>query len=250
MIKRHKLLACFAGLLLSHAASAGVIGKPLPSPMWRSVLSLSLGPAWSSQGSTQTLYLQTGIQKAYINQSPWSNFASGEIFFAGQREISNGIDIQVGFVAGASGDNEFRGDIWEDGNRIFDNYSYHYLAHQIRFAAKAKISKQMSSQFQIYAGGSAGIGLNRAHNYTSTPKIAQAVNLPAFSDNTQSSFSYSLELGVQKTLQKHWVFGVGYQMIDWGKLSLERAPGQTLGTGLQERHVYTHSAQFTLSYLA
>lgn len=250
MINRKSLLCCLTALSLSHALNAAVLPSPNTPVGWRSVISFSIGPAWSSQGSTQTLFLQSDIFKTYVNSSASTPFGSGELFFAGQRQLSHDIALQIGLVVGASGDHEFTGEIWEDGNSTFNNYTYQYYAQQIRFAAKAKLSKSIASHCQIYTAASLGLGLNRSHDYTSTPRISQAVALPNFTDNTHDSLSYSLELGVQKTYRKHWVFGAGYQFIDWGKLSLARAPAQTVGTGVKEPHLYSHSAQFTLSYLA
>lgn len=44
--------------------------------------------------------------------------------------------------------------------------------------------------------------------------------------------------------------GIGYEFADWGRSQLNRAPGQTLNSGLSLSHLYTNGFLFNLTYSA
>lgn len=98
--------------------------------------------------------------------------------------------------------------------------------------------------------GSANIGFNRAYGYSNTPLIFEALANPNFGDNTKTAFSYSLGLGVQTAINAQWHAGIGYEFLDFGKSRLNRASGQTMNSGLQLSHLYTHGVLLNVSYVA
>jgi opacity protein-like surface antigen len=97
---------------------------------------------------------------------------------------------------------------------------------------------------------SLGIGFNNAHDFQNTPLISQAVTMPNFASNTDTSFTYTLGVGLQKALNSHWQVGAGYEFADWGQSQLSSASGQTLNSGLSLNHLYTNGVLFNLTYLA
>jgi len=44
--------------------------------------------------------------------------------------------------------------------------------------------------------------------------------------------------------------GIGYEFADLGTFALAKAPGQTLGHGLRETKLYTHSAMLNVTVVA
>lgn len=91
---------------------------------------------------------------------------------------------------------------------------------------------------------------NRAHDFTNTPLIFEALPNSNFTSNTKTAFSYTLGAGIQKILNYHWQVGIGYEFSDWGKSELGRAPGQSLNTGLSLKHLYTNGVLFNFTYVA
>ena len=106
------------------------------------------------------------------------------------------------------------------------------------------------SYVRAYVNASFGMGLNQAHDFTITPKIYQEVAAPAFESHTTTAFTYTLGLGVQRILNKHWQIGTGYQFAAWGASNLARASGQTLNNGLSLSNLYINSLQLSLSYIS
>ena len=112
------------------------------------------------------------------------------------------------------------------------------------------VTPDFNQMVQPYVSGSLGVGFNRAHDFTITPKIFEEVPAPNFTDNRTTAFTYTLGIGVQKALTTNWQAGIGYEFANWGKSQLGRAPGQTLNSGLHLSHLYTNQLQFSLSYVA
>ena len=114
---------------------------------------------------------------------------------------------------------------------------------------KGKVLWNNNFWLQPWVSGSVGVGFNRAHTYRSTPLIFEAVPTPGFSSHTQSAFAYTAGAGVQMALNNSWQIGAGYEFASWGKNRLNRAAGQTLGTGLQMNNLYTNGVVFNITYL-
>jgi len=68
--------------------------------------------------------------------------------------------------------------------------------------------------------------------------------MPNFASNTTTAFTYTLGVGVERHLNQHWQVGMGYEFADWGHSKLDRAAGQTMGTGLSINHLYNEWTPF------
>ena len=140
--------------------------------------------------------------------------------------------------------------IWDDADPQFDNYSYLYKVRNSRVAVKGKLLLDKGYWVMPWVSASLGVGFNRARDFTNTPLIFEALPNNNFEDHTKTAFTYTLGAGVQKPISEHWQMGVGYEFADWGKSGLNRAPAQTLNTGLALNHLYTNSVLFNLTYIA
>ncbi|MDF1647137.1 MAG: porin family protein [Legionellaceae bacterium] len=243
-----KLWIIFLAGILTTAVSAGTMGPVEPTTSW--FITANLGPTWSPGGETQTLSLMSGIQKAYISESNRDTIINAELFLGAQRNLSDSFFGQLGIALAATDNVKFSGDIWEDADPNFNNYRYNYEAVFAHIAIKGKLFYDWADVVQPYISASIGIGFNRSHNFIITPRIYEEVPAPAFAANTtDSTFAYTLEIGLQKVIDIHWRGGVGYEFVDWGMSSLGRAPGQQLNSGLQVSHFYTNGLQFNLTYI-
>ena len=226
-------------------------GTPQKDPYpWSKVTTLSLGPSWSGHGTTQTILLKPNLQKTYDAAQTGSQLFSGELFYGLQKQLNDTFYTQFGLTLAASSNAKLTGDIWEDANPEFNNYTYEYNVNHAHIALKGILLADVSYIGRPYVSASFGMGMNKAHDFTITPKIYQEVPAPAFESHTTTAFTYTLGLGVQRILNKHWQIGTGYQFSAWGKSELDRAPGQTLNSGLSLANLYVNSIQFNLSYIS
>lgn len=249
-MKLNKVVIASLSVILSDISLAGTMGKVLASELWSQVITLSLGPAWYGSGNSQTLFLQPDIQKKYVANDSSAAFVNGEFFLGLQHALNSNLKGQLGLTVAASSNARLDGDIWEDSDPDFNNYFYTYKINHAHIAVKGKILADMGVEVQPYVSASAGVGLNQAHNFTITPKIFEEVPAPLFGSHTTTSFAYTVGTGLQKPIKEHWHISLGYEFSDWGKSELSRAPGQTLNRGLHLTHLYTNTAQLSLSYIA
>mgnify|MGYP006336674035 CR=1 FL=1 len=215
---------------------------------WTKIVMLSVGPAWSSPGKAQTVFLLPDIKKTYLPDYSNSSLISGEIFVGLQRSLHSMVDGQLGVaVAGASNVN-LNGTALEDGNPKLDNYVYKYNINHAHVALKGRLLTYFKETYQPYISGSVGVGFNHAYDFTLTPKIYEEIPAPLFQPNTVSALTYTLGLGVEKEIHKHFKIGLGYEFADWGQSHLGAALGQTVGDGLSLSHLYTNQLQLSLTY--
>ncbi len=219
-----------------------------PSRAW--VGTLSAGPFWQSSGTTQTFYLTPDIEKTYTANHAANALFAGEFFLGLQKQLTQTIQGQLGLVVAATSQANLSGDIWDDADPQFDNYTYRYKIQHTHIAAKGKLLADWDYWLIPWVSGSLGIGFNNAHGFHGTPTIFEALPTPDFASHTQTAFTYTVGAGVQKALTAHWQVGAGYEFADWGKSSLGRAQGQTLNNGLTLNHLYTNGVLFNLTYLA
>ena len=149
-----------------------------------------------------------------------------------------------------TGDATLSGDIWDDADPIFDNYTYQYKVNHTHVALKGKLLGDWDWPLMPWVSGSIGIGFNRAYDFNNTPTIYEAIPNSNFSSYTTTAFTYTVGIGFQRKLTKNWQMGVGYEFADWGKNQLGTADGQTTGDVLSLSHLYTNSLLLNLTYTA
>lgn len=249
MTRKNVLPILLTGVL-SSTAFAGSMGPIDTSSDWRWVGTFSVGPVWESNGQTQTFYLTPEIEKTYAAQQPTHALADGELFIGKQKQLSHALQAQLGLAVSTTSDASLAGQIWDDADPQFANYNYSYKIQHTHLAVKSKLLMDKEFWLMPWISGSLGVGFNNAHAYQNTPLIYEAVVNPNFASHTNSTFTYTLGAGVQKTINQHWQVGLGYEFADWGKSNLGRAAEQTLNSGLQINHFYTNGLLFNLTYLS
>lgn len=242
MIKLFSWILCSC-LIISQAS----IGAPLSADK---VIAFSGGPAWYQAGNTQTIQLQPNFTNTYAATIPQQVLANGELFFGLQRTFARLGFGQLGLAIAGSSDARLQGYIWETADPLFDNFSYHYKISHAHLALKTKwLFNHWSPSVLPYFSASLGVAQNKAHHFYMTPLIFEALPTPNFQNHQETALSYTLGIGVHKTVNSQIQLGVGYEFGDWGHSSLNRAPGQTLNHGLSLNHLYTQQLQFTVNYL-
>jgi opacity protein-like surface antigen len=248
-MKKQRFLKHEVTFLLLLLPCVGYAGENGASKNWR-VLTLSAGPAWYQTAQAQTPYIQPDFPNTYITKKDTYLLGDGEIFAGFQRTLPNNILGQLGITVAATTSADEEGNVWEFGDPNFDNFTYQYHMTHVHVAVKGKVlSTQFSDKNLPYITGSAGVGFNRAYDYSTTPLIFEAVSPPNFQTNTETTFTYTLGVGVQRILTPHTQVGVGYEFADWGKSALLAAAGQPTRDVLQLNHLYTNQLQFNVTYL-
>lgn len=249
MKKRLSVLA--VGAMVSGSLYAGMMQDKEPvAPAWQWVGQLSIGAAWSKAGETQTFYLNPTIEKSYRASEKSKGMPSGELFIGAQKAISAQVLGQLGLVLATTGNARVDGVIWDDADPQFNDHSYRYKVRNTRLGIKGRALLDKGQKVIPYVSASANIGFNRAHDYTNNPLIFEAIANENFAGKTKTAFSYTLGGGVQTALNSHWHAGIGYEFLDFGKSNLNRAPGQTMGSGLSLSHLYTHGVLVNVTYVA
>ena len=248
-MKHHLVLSLVTASVLASQVSAGTMGTVAPPKDWTCVGSVSAGPVWVRGGETQTFYLAPEIEKTYAARISTNALASGELFVGLQKLLSSQWLGQLGLAVATTGNAKLQGIIWDDADPQFDNYSYQYKVRNTRVAVKGKLLLDKGYSFMPWVSASLGVGFNRAHDFTNTPLIFEALPNANFTDHTKTAFTYTLGAGVQKSISEHWQVGIGYEFADWGKSELGRAFGQAMNSGLALNHLYTNGVLFNLTYI-
>jgi opacity protein-like surface antigen len=245
------LLLCIISVgCLADNAIAGTMGPVVQPSKINWVGTFSIGPTWASPGSQQTLSLTPQIEKTYTANKPNNTLADGEVFLGIQRDLPYDLFAHVGIAGALTSPATICGNIWDDADPTFNNYTYDYRVQHGHIALKAKVFKETSYTVLPWVSGSIGLGFNRAYGFNNTALIPEAIPQNNFGNNTQPAFTYTVGAGLQKSITEHWQAGVGYEFADWGQSHLNQALGQTQGTGLSLNHVYTNGLMFNLTYIA
>lgn len=251
MLKNTFLSSLFLSLLVAPAYS-GTMGKT--SDSYKPLIMLSAGPAWQSGFKTQTLTLQPGVQNTYVPNNAYTALGSGAIFLAVEAPFYQTLKGALGVALTGSGSAKMSGNIWQDANPNFSNFTYNYKVNQFRVAFKARIvetePKYTFKSLQPYLSGEVGGGFNRSTGYLTTQTIDTAVLQPLFKNNTVSSVTYAFGAGLQGKVNSHVQVAVGYEIADWGKYQLGPANGQTTQGGLGASNLYVNELQFSILYTA
>lgn len=237
----HLLLMALAGL-----SSSIVISGNLNTSY---VATLSGGPLWENAGETQTFYLAPGIEKTYAAANCTNALTEGELFLGLQKAFPDQIKGQIGLALDITSNAKLSGNIWDDADPQFNNYLYSYQIRHTHISLKGKLLVDRGYFVIPWISGSLGIGFNTAHQFSNTPTICEAVENPNFASSTKTAFSYTLGVGVQKSLTKNWQIGMGYEFADWGRSQLGRATGQTLNSGLALSHLYVNGILLNITYI-
>lgn len=249
-MNKNSAVIIMAANFLAASALAGTMGPVTQQPAWNWVGTFSAGPVWESAGRTQTFYLTPDIEKTYVANQSSSALFDGEVFLGAQKTLTQTLQGQLGLAVGFTSNANLTGVIWDDADPQFDNLTYNYKIQHTHVAVKGKLLADAGFWLIPWVSGSLGVGFNNAHGFHDTPASSEAQLTPDFSSHTQTTFTYTVGVGVQKALNAHWQVGAGYEFADWGKSRLGRAPEQTQNSGLALNHLYTNGVLFNLTYIA
>lgn len=214
-------------------------------------ISIDGGPVWEGAGQAQMFFLTPNVQNTYTAQNKTHQLNTAELFVGVHQALGSQWRGEFGVSIAAMTTATIHGEIWQDASVEFNNFTYSWKANDTRLSVKGKLVREaIWHDFSPYASVSLGAGFNHAGHYQSTPLINEVIADPNFASSTTTALAYGVGIGVQHALNRHLQAGIGYEFVDWGKNALDRAPGQTMSSGLYMNHLYTNGLVFTLSYLA
>lgn len=230
------------------AANQPLLSTPtFPNMPW--VTSLSVGPAWSENGTNQRLTLAPEAEKLYTANHSNNALVNGEFFIGLQRALPFNLLGQGGLVVAATSSARMGGHIWDDLDPRFDNYSYRYSVQHTHVGVKGVLLYERGYWVTPWLSGSVAAGFNNAHGFDNTPLIFEAVKNANFASHTTTAFSYTVGAGVQKRIGSNYQVGIGYQFADWGKNRLGSSLGQTTNARLGSNHLCTNGFLVSISYV-
>jgi opacity protein-like surface antigen len=234
------------GLGFSSMGFAGTMGDVASSHY---VATLSLGPVWTIPVKSQTYALEPQLTKTFTSTGHTNTLIDGELFLGVERNYCPKLDAQFGLAVGATSSTKTSGEVWDDGNPTFNNYTYKFRAQHTYVSVKGKLLTDVGYRLKPYLSGSAGAGFNYVYGFSSGPTSSLAVPVPNFRSNTQTAFTYTVGAGVETAVYNNFRAGVGYEFADWGQGHLSRGVGQVGSSGPSFNHLFTNGLMFSLTYL-
>lgn len=215
------------------------------------IIGLSGAATWTSGNQTQTLALESDVLKTYTASQPSNVIPSFELLIGYEKPImtSHPIIGQLGLRLAEAGNATLNGDIWEDANPNFDNFNYDYKIRHFDISVKGRLIGAFGFYVDPYISGSIGLGVNRAYDFTITPKISSEVAAPPFASNTTTAFTYTVGIGLQRKCYENFEVALGYEFADWGRSSLSAASGQVTNQAPSLNHLYAQSLQLSLFFV-
>lgn len=235
--------------LICGIANAGTMGPAVTEGRWFGTL--SVGAVWENAGTMQDIFLSPTIEKIYAPNKSSQNLADFKVFFGRQQPVSSVLTARWGLALGVTTNARLSGEIWDDADPQFSTAIYNYRIQHTHLAAKGQLLADFGYWVTPWLSGNIGVGFNNASHFSNIPVVMPETQpTPNFNSNTQTAFSYTLGVGVQKTLNEHWQTGVGYEFADWGRSALGLASNQTTNARIKLSHLYTNEVMFSLSYVA
>lgn len=215
---------------------------------WKPLVALNIGPQWDDPGERHQFSVEPATPKTYAAVSNPQTLMGAELFVGGQHILNSWSDLQLGIAVAMTSLTSLSGDIWEDADPDFNNYTYAYKLAPFRATLSAKWLFNKFDVVTPYLNVGLGLSFNRSYDYSIMPKIFEEVPSPFYTSNVPVSFAYDVGLGLQRQLGEHIQVGLGYVFSDWGQSSLGRAPKQTTNAPLSLSHLYMNQCVVSLSY--
>lgn len=221
------------------------------SDKFRPVFTLSSGVASAAVGESQTFPLidnniyQYAANHRHDSEILWGGFIGTEMQFKRDWRIQLGVGYyqpgafkQTGLLT--QGPTQESSDIFP--------YSFRTLSRQLLL--ESKIMFNPSPRYHPYFSVGLGAAFNTDYAYQ-IPYPIFMLFTPLFASQTNTTFSYSLGMGVDVDLMTCLRLGLGYRFADFGKNEL--SPGvidvTPITNTLQQSHLYSQILLVQLTYV-
>lgn len=235
----------------TQASIAGTLGE-INQRLYQPLATFTIGPDFVQKGRTQTLSLLPPFQNHYTNTNSATTVVDAGAFIGIERVFTDRLWVQLGVSGYVDEQISPQGQVWLFASPEFNTLAYGYNIHHTRVMAEGKFLTSFGSYQAVHPYVSWGLGaaFNQAQNYRERALIAGAVPTAPFANNSRTSFTWDVGVGVDYTFSSHVRLGAGYQFIDLGSVSLGPTPAATTRQTLSLPHLYTNQLRFQISFLA
>lgn len=221
---------------------------------WHAVLSLSPGIAISSElGSSKTFPIvnpDTDEFYVYSANHPAQTVGVFDGFIGAEWTFYPQWALQMGLGYNQAWNFQAKGSFLQGvDTQSEDQYSYHYNILTRQLLAEGKLLYQLKKRYHPYVLLGLGAAFNDASDYgTNVPPFLSFTR--QYKDNTQTSFTYSVGVGIDVDVLEHLRLGIGYRFADFGQVKLGNATIDTTSVSgtLSQNHLYASEvlAQITI----
>ena len=220
------------------------------------VISLRGGVDLAEVGETQhiTIYQydpnpnKFTVTDNWETKAVWSGFLGIEFLIT----PSGNYHWQTGIAYYQTDDFKVKGLVEPYSNPWIVDLNFDYTVNNQRIMFENKFIADLNQRFSLYLLGGIGAAINKASAFYETARDPLVIPDYAayFADHTESSFSYSVGLGVEATIIGDLRASLGYQYSDLGEVSLGNmlSPNATSDT-LSSDSTPTNEFLFGLTYV-
>jgi opacity protein-like surface antigen len=234
-------------LFISFGIVTSINAENLNKKPLRLVISISAGLSNSHVAQTQSNYIGSpAVQSAYLPNHP-NTTQSLFALFAGAEYSGNSLfNTQFGLGYYYTPATNVNGVLQQSITNLGNLYNYQYAINTQQLLAEGKLLFKWHKRILPYISLGIGAAFNHAGNYSATPQSETAGPPPVFAAHNQTSFSYSLGLGIEFPIQPQLRVGAGYRYSNLGAVSL----GTQNNSGiLQNKNYYSNAILANLTYL-
>lgn len=222
--------------------------------LWHAVLSIGAGAAISSDiGKSKTFPIVNPItDEFYVYSAKSSNQIAGVFdgFIGAEWMFHPQWALQMGPGYNQAWNFRAKGSYLQGADpESADQYSYHYNILTRQLLAEGKLLYHFKPCYHPYVLLGLGAAFNDASDYgTNVPPFLTFTR--QYKDNTQTSFTYTVGLGIDVDVLEHLRLGIGYRFSDFGQVKLGNATIDTTSVNgtLSQNHLYASEvlAQITI----
>jgi opacity protein-like surface antigen len=207
---------------------------------------------------SQSLYFENTVFHYQPHSSTRLNIIAG-VFVGAEYSLKQNLTWQLGLAYYQSNRSSIHGQETQANTENPDatnlwNYQYKLSSRQLLF--ENKISVIFRQRYRPYLLAGLGEGFNRAYAFQAVPLNSGEVATAIYTNNSSTSFVYSLGVGVDIDITKQIRAGAGYRYTNLGQINLGQGVLDT-GIGgsifsipaLKSNHINNHEILIQLTYL-
>lgn len=217
----------------------------------RPVLTFSAGASISTIGESQSFAPLDLCRYNYKSTSSntsnmlWGGFVGSDVKHSSSWEFIAGLSYYQPNTLSA------KGFLTQGADPASDNtYIYNYQIHSQQLLAEGKLYWIAQERLHPFLMLGIGATFNKVSDYqTSVPPFLEFT--PAFSNHTQTNFTYAIGPGIDLSLSKSFRAGLAYRLTDLGAANTGTAQidATPISSTLKQSHVYANQILIQFTYI-
>ena len=221
------LITLIPGFTFYNNAAAFTMPAWYTEKAWHPVISIDMGTATSSDiGQSASFPSSNSSTSEFYNYSanePTQTSGLLEGFIGGEVNLQPNWAIQAGLDYTQPAPFFARGNLTQGADVSSENhYIYHYSILTRQLLAEGKLFYVYKEHYRPYLLLGMGAAFNKAYDYY-TNASPYLTFTRMYANQTSTSFSYSVGLGIDFDITKQIRLGVGYRFANLGKIELGNA---------------------------